>query len=160
MCSVLVRRWFCGVLAPVPGSVWREVHAGAVMHLSALSPRQQRADPDPATPVPGLSERRAQQGDAHCRLGLANKNPHSNAKMLGVRHAALSVAHKMQWLCRCHWILMLFLAYPVEPTGCGAAHSKYCGEENINVEKIYGKTETKPFTQNTHVTLQHKSSHK
>ncbi len=49
---------------------------------------------------------------------------------------------------------MVFLAYPVEPTGCGAAHSKYCREKRENRcgdVVVYVKTETKPFTQNVYL---------
>ncbi len=51
---------------------------------------------------------------------------------------------------------MLFIAYPVEATGCGAAalfiqniaekREHQCGED-----VVYIKTETKPFTQNTYL---------
>ncbi len=56
-------------------------------------------------------------------------------------------------MTRCRTILMLFFffACPVEPTLCGAAHSKYCGKDNINVEMLFLKTETKPFTQNAYL---------
>ncbi len=72
-------------------------------------------------------------------------------RILDVRQEALYVAHKMQWRCRCRCILMLS-AYPVEPTGCGAAHSKYCGkrEHQCGDDVVYLKTETKPFTHNAY----------
>ncbi len=53
---------------------------------------------------------------------------------------------------RCHCIVMLFLTYPVEPTGY-LVHSKYCGkrEHQCGDDVVYVKTETKPFTQNANV---------
>uniref|UniRef100_A0A671K6E7 Polyadenylate-binding protein 1-like n=1 Tax=Sinocyclocheilus anshuiensis TaxID=1608454 RepID=A0A671K6E7_9TELE len=41
-------------------------------------------------------------------------------RILSVRQAALSVAHEMRRRCKCRCILMLLLAYPFEPTRCGA----------------------------------------
>ncbi len=87
---------------------------------------------------------------------IFKKNPHSNAKrcirILGVRQAAY------QWrtrcdedVGRCHCILMLFLTYPVKPTGY-VVHSKYCGKrEHQSGDVVYVKTETKPFAQNVNV---------
>ncbi len=73
-------------------------------------------------------------------------------RIVGVRQSALSVAHKMPWRCRCHCSYNAFLAYPVEPTGCGAAHSKYCGKrEHQCGDVVYVKTGTKPFTQNVYL---------
>ncbi len=48
---------------------------------------------------------------------------------------------------------MLFLACPVEPTRCGAAHSKYCRrrEHQCGEDVVYLKSETKPFTQNAYL---------
>ncbi len=63
---------------------------------------------------------------------------------LDVRQAALSVAHKMRWRCRCRCILMLFLAYPVEPTGCSAAHSKYCGKREHQCRKMLFTSKLEP----------------
>ncbi len=47
---------------------------------------------------------------------------------------------------------MLFLTYPVEPTGY-VVHSEYCGkrEHQCGDDVVYIKTETKPFTQNANV---------
>ncbi len=74
-------------------------------------------------------------------IQIENNNPHSNAKrcirILGARQAAWHT---------------LFLACPVDPTRCGAAHSKYCGKrEHQCGEDVYLKTETKPFTQNAYL---------
>ncbi len=78
---------------------------------------------------------------------MKNKNPHSNAKrcirIVGVRQAA--------WHTKCDDEVLLhfnaFLACPVEPTRCGAAHSKYCRKRERQCGKdVYLKTETKPFT--------------
>ncbi len=46
---------------------------------------------------------------------------------------------------------MLFLAYPVEPTGY-VVHSKYCGkiEHQCGDDVVYVKTGTKLFTQNAY----------
>ncbi len=48
-------------------------------------------------------------------------------------------------------MLMLFLAYPVEPTGY-VVQSKYCGkiEHQCGDDVVYVKTGTKPFTQNAY----------
>ncbi len=57
-------------------------------------------------------------------------------------------------MTRCRCILMLFfLACPVEPTRCGAAHSKYSGkrEHQCGDDVVYHKTETKPFTENAYL---------
>ncbi len=72
--------------------------------------------------------------------------------ILGVHQAALSVVHEMRRRCRCRCILMLLLAYPAEPTKCGAATlfiQNIAEKENSNTEQIlvYVKTETKPFTE-------------
>ncbi len=70
----------------------------------------------------------------------------------------MSVRLPYQWCTRCdedvgrcHCILMLFLAYPVEPTGY-VVHSKYCGkiEHQCGDDVVYVKTGTKPFTQNAY----------
>ncbi len=68
--------------------------------------------------------------------------------ILHVRQAALSVAHTMRWRCMCHCILMLFLAYPVDPTGCGAATlfiQNIAEKESINVEKMLFTSKLKPL---------------
>ncbi len=46
-----------------------------------------------------------------------------------------------------------FLACPVDPTRCSAAHSKYCGkrEPQYGEDVVYLRTETKPFTQNAYL---------
>ncbi len=57
-------------------------------------------------------------------------------------------------MTRCRCILMLFfLACPVEPTRCGAAHSQYSRkrEHQCGEDVVYLKTETKPFTQNKYL---------
>ncbi len=50
-------------------------------------------------------------------------------------------------------LVCFFLACPVEPTRCGAAHSKYCGKREHQCEEdvVYLKIETKPFTQNAYL---------
>ncbi len=55
-------------------------------------------------------------------------------------------------IVRCHCILMLILAYAVEPTRC-AVHLKYCGktEYRCGDDVVYIKTGTKPFTQNAYL---------
>ncbi len=52
-------------------------------------------------------------------------------------------------MTRCRCINAFFFACPVEPTRCGAAHSKYSGkrEHQCGEDAVYLKTETKPFTQ-------------
>ncbi len=48
--------------------------------------------------------------------------------------------------------VMLFFPYPVEPTGCCTAHSKYSGKrEHQCGDVVYVKTETKLFTQNGYI---------
>ncbi len=67
--------------------------------------------------------------------------------ILGVRQAALSLAHKMRWRCKCRCILMLLLAYPVEPTRCDAAAlfiQNIAEKESINVEMILFTAKLKP----------------
>lgn len=57
-------------------------------------------------------------------------------RILGVRQAALSVAHEMWWRCS---ILILLLAYPAEPTRCSAAMlfiQNIEEKENSNTEQI------------------------
>ncbi len=47
---------------------------------------------------------------------------------------------------------LFFLACPVEPTRCGAAHSKYCRQrEHQCGDVVYIKTETKPLTHNSYL---------
>ncbi len=63
-----------------------------------------------------------------------------------------------QWRTRCdeyvgryHCILMLFLAYPVEPNGY-VVHSKYNGKENINAEMMLFMLKLKPSrSHRTHI---------
>ncbi len=55
-------------------------------------------------------------------------------------------------MMRCHCILMLFLAYPLEPTGY-IVHSKYCGKREHQCGDVYVKTETKPFTERIFMTF-------
>ncbi len=76
-------------------------------------------------------------------------------RILGVRQAALSVAHEMPWRCRCHCILMLFLAYPVEPTRCGAATlfiQNIVEKENIIAGNMLFTSKPKPSrSHRTHI---------
>ncbi len=89
----------------------------------------------------------SQMGRSKIHLNIRriyNKNPHSNGifvRQLGTLNAMTS--------CRCIIMLFFFFACPVEPTWCGAAHSKYCTklEHQCGVDVVYRKTETKPFTQ-------------
>ncbi len=46
---------------------------------------------------------------------------------------------------------MLLLSYPVEPLDVLLFIQNIAEEENNNEEKIYSKTETKPFTQSTYL---------
>ncbi len=46
---------------------------------------------------------------------------------------------------------MLLLSFPVEPLDVLLFTQNIAEEENNNEEKIYDKTETKPFTQSTYL---------
>ncbi len=67
--------------------------------------------------------------------------------------------HQAAWHTRCddkvslHFNDFFFFACPVEPTRCGAAHSKYCGkrEHQCGEDVVYLKTETKSLTQNAYL---------
>ncbi len=70
----------------------------------------------------------------------------------------VSVRLPYQWHTRCdedvgkcHCILMIFFAYPVEPNGY-VVHSKYCGKREYQCgdDVVYVKTGTKLFTQNAY----------
>ncbi len=58
--------------------------------------------------------------------------------------------------CRCILIIIFFLAFPVEPTRCSAAHSKYCKkrERQCGEDVVYLKTETKPFRLTEHIFIE------
>ncbi len=71
-------------------------------------------------------------------------------RILGVRQAAYRWrTRRDEDVGRCHCILMLFLIYPVEPTGY-VVHSKYCVKKEHQCGDDYVKTGTKPFTQNAY----------
>ncbi len=72
-------------------------------------------------------------------------------RMLGVRQAALSVTHEMRWQCKCYCMLMLLLAYPVEPTATLFIQNN-AEKENIIAEKILFTSKPKPSrSHRTHI---------